>query len=129
MSTNQPTETPATFNLEAAKIAQQNFERLAGVSAQYVKGLAGIAAAQFELSRELMDGGVGDFNLLAQARTPEAFVEAELEVFRRRSERAAGAVKKISDQISGAWAEALEFAQPGVGEKSVAAAPTSKPAT
>ena len=111
MATTTSTETPGAPATDPASLAQQNFERLAFASTRFMKGLANIAATQFELSRELMDGGVSDFNLLAQARTPEALVEAELEVFRRRSERAVGAVKKISDQMSGAWTEACEFAQ------------------
>jgi Phasin protein len=107
-------QTPENFagqTLEAATRVQQNFAQLAHAYQHFMKGLMNVAAQQIELGKGMMDSGVEDFDLLAQARTPEALVQAELEVFRRRSERAVLTTQKITDELRQTWVEAFELVQ------------------
>ncbi len=128
---------PGTAAMDAARVAQQNFFQMSGGYERLTRGLAQIAMEQIALSRRLLEGSLEDFNLLAQARSPEAFMRAEMEVFRRRSERAMGAAQQIGEELREAWTELSGFAQsfnaavPGVAIPGVAApaAPQStKPA-
>ena len=88
-----------------------------------------VAVQQIELGKGMMDSGVEDFDLLAQAHTPEALVQAELEIFRRRSERAIVTTQKITDELRQSWVEAFELVQ-SIGKVSggPAWAPAQQPA-
>ena len=88
MPSNETYENPAAETSEAAMNVHQNLVHLTNGYERFVKGLMNVTIQQIELSCNLLEGNVEDFNLLAQARTPEAFVQAELGVIRRRSERA-----------------------------------------
>lgn len=110
MSTAPAPQTPAQSAFDAAAVAQQSMTRLADASEKLVQTLTNVVSRQFELGREYMEGNVGDFALLSQARTPEALVEAELEVVRRRSERAIAAVNMVTSEMRQAWIDAFDFA-------------------
>jgi hypothetical protein len=77
---------------------------------KFVKGMMAIAVQQLELTRGLMEGGMEDLNLLAKARTPDAFVEAELAILRRRAERTIGAVHSVAEEMRQIWTDTLETA-------------------
>ncbi len=111
MSIAQTPESFAGQTLEAATRVQQNFAQFAHAYQRFVKSLMNVAVQQIELSRGIVEGSVEDFDLLAQAHTPEALVQAELEIFRRRSERAIGTAQKTTDELRQTWVEAFEFAQ------------------
>lgn len=111
MSATVTSENIASGFSEAALLGQQNLVRFSRGYECLMKGLINVAIQQIELSRGLLENGVEDFNLLTQARTPDAFVQAELEVFRRRSERALGAAQKISAELNKTFAEMSEAAQ------------------
>ena len=110
MPSNETYENPAAETSEAAMSVHQNLVHLTNGYERFVKGLMNVTIQQIELSCNLLEGNVEDFNLLAQARTPEAFVQAELDVIRRRSERAFGAAQKIGDELHQTWAEMSELA-------------------
>lgn len=110
MPSNEAYENTAAGTSEATAAVQQNLVHLTTGYERFVKGLMNVTIQQIELSCNLMEGNVEDFNLLAQARTPEAFVQAELDVMRRRSERALGAAQKIGDELRQTWTEMSEFA-------------------
>ena len=74
MPSNETSENPAAGTSEAATTVQQNLVHLTNGYERFVKGLMNVTIQQIELSRDWMDGNVEDFNLLAQARSPEAFV-------------------------------------------------------
>lgn len=112
MSTAPAPETAAPSAFDPAAAAEQSFARLSGASEKLVKTLTRIVSRQFELGREYMEGNVADFALLSQAKTPEALVEAEIEVVRRRSERAISAVNTVTTEMRQAWIEAFDFALP-----------------
>jgi hypothetical protein len=112
MSTAQPKSELLPGANEAAAMAQQNLEQLTRASERFMKGVVNAAVQQIELSRGLIQGGMEDLSLLAQARTPETFVQAELDVFRRRSERMIEAMQKVSDELRQTWGEAFELAKP-----------------
>ena len=110
MPSNETSENPAAGISEAATTVQQNLVHLTSGYERFVKGLMNVTIQQIELSCNLLEGNVEDFNLLAQARSPEAFVQAELEVIRRCSDRALGAAQKIGDELHQTWREMSEFA-------------------
>ena len=77
-----------------------------------MKGLMSVAVQQIEMtSKGLMAGGMADLELLTDARSPGAFVQAELEIFRRRSERAASAARQIAVELNRTFAETYAFAR------------------
>jgi hypothetical protein len=123
MSTAPQPETPGQPGFDPTAVAEQSFARLSNASEKLVKTLTNIVSRQFELGREYMEGNVGDFTLLSQARTPEALIEAELEVVRRRSERAIAAVNTVTTEMRQAWIETFDFALPKGNGKD-----TAKPA-
>ncbi len=122
-----PAPDPAALSAFDPAAAEQSFARLSGASEKLVKTLTNIVSRQFELGREYMEGSVSDFALLSQARTPEALIEAELEVVRRRSERAIAAVNTVTTEMRQAWIEAFDFALPK-GHAKVTAKPAAKAA-
>jgi hypothetical protein len=109
MSISQTSENLAAGTSEAGKAVQQKLVHFTN-SYELVRSLMNVTIQQIELSRDWMDGNVEDFNLLAQARSPEAFVQAELEVIRRCSDRALGAAQKIGDELHQTWREMSELA-------------------
>jgi hypothetical protein len=109
MSISQTSENLAAGTSEAGKAVQQKLVHFTN-SYELVRSLMNVTIQQIELSRDWMDGNVEDFNLLAQARSPEAFVQAELEVIRRRSDCALGAAQKIGDELHQTWTEMSELA-------------------
>jgi hypothetical protein len=129
MSIAQTPESFAGQTLEATTRVRRNFAQLTHASQHFMKGLMNVAVQQIELGKGMMDSGVEDFDLLAQARTPEAVVQAELEVFRRRSERAIVTAQKITDELRQSWVEAFELVQ-SIGRASGAPAwaPEQQPA-
>lgn len=129
MSTAPQAESPTATAFDPVAAAEQSFTRLSSASEKLVKTLTTIMSRQFELGREYMEGNVGDFALLSQARTPEALIEAELEVVRRRSERAISAVNTVTTEMRQAWIEAFDFALPkGKSHAAAKVAGAAKPA-
>jgi hypothetical protein len=110
MSTNL---TPASFidrMSETAALNRENFTRITRGYERVMKGLMNVAVQQIEMTQGLMAGGMADLDLLTEARTPVAFVQAELEIFRRRSERAASAARQITDELNRTFAETYAWA-------------------
>ncbi len=132
MAKDRTSDSVAQSVVDGAAIAQQNYEHLMTASERFMTGVVSATVRQLELSRGLIQGGLEDFDRLSQARTPETFVQAELEVLRRRSERVMTAMQTVSEELARAWGEALEMAQPtGRPEESppaTAKAPPVKPA-
>lgn len=91
---------------EAANFGQENFARLSRGYECLMKGMINVAAQQAELGRGLMQAGMEDFGLLAQAKSPEAFLQAEMEIFRRGSERAFDATRKLGLELNKTLTEA-----------------------
>lgn len=112
---------------ESVAIAQQNYQHLMAASERFMTGVVSATVKQLELSRGLIQGGLEDFDRLSQARTPETFVQAELEVLRRRSERVMNAIQTVSEELARAWGEALEMAQPQ-GQSEASPPANAKPA-
>jgi Phasin protein len=110
MPRNETSENPAAETSEAVTTVQQKAVHLTNGYERFVKGLMNVTIQQIELSCHLMEGNIEDFNLLAQAPTPEAFVQAELDVIRRRSERAVGAAQQIGEELHQTWTEMSELA-------------------
>jgi hypothetical protein len=102
---NDETSNPAAATSEATATVRRNLAHLASGYERFVNGLTKATIQQVELNCNFMEGYVEDLNLLAQARTPEAFVQAELNVIRRNSERAVEAAQKISDGLHHTWIE------------------------
>jgi hypothetical protein len=73
-----------------------------------MKGMMSVVLKQMELGGDLLEGSMADLSLLTQAQSPDKFIEAELEVFRRQSERAIAAAQKFSEEVNRSWSEASE---------------------
>jgi Phasin protein len=104
---------PASFidrMSETAALNRENFTRMTRGYERVMKGLMNVAVQQIEMTQGLMAGGMADLDLLTEARSPVAFVQAELEIFRRRSERAASAARQIADELNRTFAETYAFA-------------------
>jgi hypothetical protein len=133
MAKDRTSDSMARSAADGVAMAQQNYQKLVTASERFMTGAVNAAVKQLELSRGLIQGGMEDFDRLTQARTPETFVQAELEVLRRRSERVMNAMQVLSEEMARAWGEALELAQPpprGAGEPSAnAKPPPAKPAS
>ncbi|MDB5479965.1 MAG: hypothetical protein JWO83_1018 [Caulobacteraceae bacterium] len=112
MAKDRTSESMARSAADGAAMAQQNYQNLVTASERFMTGVVNAAVKQLELSRGLIQGGLEDFDHLSQARTPETFVQAELEVLRRRSERVMNAMQTLTEELTRAWGEALELAQP-----------------
>lgn len=112
MARDRTFENAAKSAADGAATAQQNYQHLMAASERFMTGVVNAAMKQLELSRGLIQGGLEDFDRLSQARTPETFVQAELEVLRRRSERVMNTMQTVSEELARAWGEALEMAQP-----------------
>jgi Phasin protein len=111
MSIAQTPESFAGHTLDAATRVQQNFSQFTHAYQRFMKSLMNVTVQQIELSRGMMEGSIEDFDLLGRACTPDALIEAEFDVFRRRSQRAIETTQKVTDELRQTWAEALEFAQ------------------
>jgi hypothetical protein len=112
MAKDRTSDSMARSAADGVAMAQQNYQNLVTASERFMTGAVNAAVKQLELSRGLIQGGLEDFDRLSQARTPETFVQAELEVLRRRSERVMNAMQTLSEEMARAWGEALELAQP-----------------
>lgn len=86
----------------------------------FTKNLFNVAAQQIELTRDLIEGSLADYSLLANARTPEAMLHAEVELFRRGSERAFGAATKITDAMQQVFTDAISAAAPSARKATTA---------
>jgi hypothetical protein len=124
----QTTPPPFAGGPEAAAVVQQNLDNLKAASERFMKGVVKATVQQIELSRGLFEGGMEDFSLLAKAHTPETFVQAELDVFRRRSERVIAAMQTLSDELRKTWGEAFEAAEAAKPAAKSATPDTGKPA-
>jgi hypothetical protein len=96
---------------ETAALNRENFARMTRGYERVMKGLMNVAVQQIEMTQGLMAGGMADLELLTDARSPGAFVQAELEIFRRRSERAASAARQIAVELNRTFAETYAFAR------------------
>ena len=98
---------------EPRRLAQRGFQRVAESYEHLFKGLMSIVAQRLELGRGLAAAAIEDFNLLAGIRTPDAFVQAELELLRRRSERAFNTIQTTADELCQVFALVRESVPPG----------------
>lgn len=94
------------IGLEAGKLPglsqlTQGYETL-------MKGMMNVVLRQIELTSGLLEGGMDDLNLLTQAKSPDTFIQAELEVLRRQSERMITAAQKFSQEVNQTWSQASE---------------------
>jgi hypothetical protein len=112
---------------DAATAIQQNIEQISRASEHFMKGVMNAAVRQMELGQSLIEAGMEDFNLVARARTPESLLQAELEVFRRRSERLAAAMQTASEDLRQAWSATLDLTRSGASPPVEPGEPT-KPA-
>lgn len=80
------------FGPEHLQRFSRNYER-------FVRDMIDITTQQVELTRDMIEAGTEDMALLSQAHTPDALLRAEMEVFRKRSERAFNAAMKISGSM------------------------------
>jgi hypothetical protein len=87
-----------------------------------VNGLMQAMLTQIDIGRGLMEASVEDFTLLAAARTPDALVQAELEVFRRRSACAIDVAQHLTAQLT------RTLSDPASASKSPAEEPGVAPA-
>jgi hypothetical protein len=78
-----------------------------------MKSFVEMAARQIDLSSELIRGSLQDLSLLAQAHTPDALVQAELEVLHRESQRALLVLQQLTEQLRQGWVGAFETTQAG----------------
>lgn len=90
---------------EVAAFGQENFTRLTRGYECLMKGMINVAAQQAEFGRGMMQAGMEDFGLLTQAKSPEAFFQAEMEIIRRGSERAFDATRKLGTELNKTFAE------------------------
>lgn len=129
MTTQSPSDTAAKTEAEFAALVPIPIERLTRVSERFIEGMTTLVAQQMELGRLMMEGGVEDFRLLAQATTPETFIKAEFEVLNRRQERAAAAVRKFNDGFHKAFSDVYESVEPSTvgGRGAVNPAPSPSP--
>jgi hypothetical protein len=104
---------PASFidrMSETAALNRENFARMTRGYERVMKGLMNVAVQQIEMTQGLIAGGMADLDLLTETRSPVAFVQAEVEIFRRRSERAASAARQIADELNRTFAETYALA-------------------
>jgi Phasin protein len=100
---------------DAVAQGQRTFADFAAGYEKVARGLMNVAMRQLELSRELMEGAIEDLGLLAQARSPDTLLAAEMEVFRRRAERTIGAVRTVTREMGQVWSESLTSAATASG--------------
>lgn len=105
--------------LGATIIGPQNLTRLVHGFELFMEGLMNVTIHQIEVSQSLVTGGLADLDLLARARSPTAFVEAEIEIMRRRSERFTKAVRMIVEDVNRSWVETYDCIQPVAGAKGI----------
>jgi hypothetical protein len=79
---------------------------------RFLEGLMSATIRRIEVSQSLISGGLADLDLLTQARTPSGFIEAELEITRRRSERLAEAIRTSVEDLYRGWIETTACVQP-----------------
>ena len=91
---------------------QDNLLRFTKGYETLAQGMFNIAVQQVELTRGLIEGGLADYALLADAHTPDALLRAEVELFRRSSERAFEAATKITGAVQQAFTDAMSAATP-----------------
>jgi hypothetical protein len=99
---------PAAPAVDVAAMSQQGLAQFARTSELMMTGFMSASLRQLEFGQQLMRGNLEDFQQLAQARTPEAFVEVEFDVLRRRSERMAAMVQQLSEDLGQVWANTFE---------------------
>jgi hypothetical protein len=102
-----------------------NFMRLTGHYERWMQGLMSVAMHQLEATQGWMRGNLEDFDRLAEARSPGALVQAEIEIFRRRSQEAAGAARKIADEFHRTFAEGSAFVVEAAAGDAKAPAPAA----
>lgn len=80
--------------------ATRSYERL-------MTGWLATMVRQAEFSRDMMAGACDDIGILAQAHTPQTFVQAELQVMQRRTERMFHGAKRLAEEIGKEWVSTL----------------------
>lgn len=93
---------------EAVRASQEQMARISRNYECFLKGLMDVGARQAEFVRDMIEGNVEDFNRLAGVRTPEALVQAELDIFRRRSEQVMAGTTRIGEAMQRMCAEAAQ---------------------
>lgn len=127
MSTNANSEPAAQTAKELSTLIPVNVEHLTTASERFMEGMTSLMSEQMELGRLMMEGGVEDFRLLAQATTPENFIKAELEVMNRRQGRAAVAMQRFTDRFTKAFSEVHAAADPAPANARAPASPDPAP--
>jgi hypothetical protein len=117
MSTNL---TPASFVDRLSEIPfldPANFTRFSSHYERWMKGMMNVTLHQLEATQDWVRGSLEDFDLLTEARSPGALVQAELEIFRRRSRGASGAARKIADELRRTFVESSALVVEPAGAK------------
>jgi len=96
-------QSPVDRLLETARSGQETLNRITRGYETWMMGMMHLAMRQIELGQGILEGSMEDLSLLTAARTPDAFVQAELEVLRRGSGRTLGLAQKISSELNRTW--------------------------
>ena len=93
------------------------------------QGFMNMALQQAELGRSLMEDGLSEMRLLTAPRRPEEYMEAELEIMRKRMERMVTGMRRINDEMRSSYFEASELALAGLQAETAsgAAKPSAVP--
>ncbi len=78
------------------------------------QGFMSMALQQAELGRSLMEDGLTEMRLLTAPRRPEEYMEAELDIMRKRMERMVAGMRRINDEMRTSYFEASELALAGL---------------
>ena len=78
------------------------------------QGFMSMALQQAELGRSLMEDGLTEMRLLTAPRRPEEYMEAELEIMRKRMDRMISGMRQINDEMRTSYFEASELALAGL---------------
>ena len=78
------------------------------------QGFMSMALQQAELGRSLMEDGLTEMRLLTAPRRPEEYMEAELEIMRKRMDRMVAGMRRINDEMRTSYFEASELALAGL---------------
>lgn len=101
----------AHLGLGAMALGGRRMLQVARAGERLCLGLSELALDQLAAAGRLVEAGVDDFNTLAAARSPGALLHAEMDVLRRRSDRAVALMEQFDREWRMVWGEAVDVIQ------------------
>lgn len=108
---------PLARNAEAKAFMPPNLQLFSEGFQNLSKCWVDIMAQQVELTSKMIRGAVADTALLTEARSPDALWRAEVEIYRRGTERMLEASAAVISGIQDVIVHSVDVAMPSLGAK------------